>query len=454
MVTFDGRAAGTPATVWSTDPRLAALEPLAVPLGGRVVVVAAHPDDETLGAGGLLAELAAAGRPAEVIVVTDGAASHPGSTTLLPADLRRLRVDEVRVALTVLSPDSPVRLLGQEDGAVQDHRDDVTRDLRDLLTTADPPQVLVAPWRGDGHRDHRVVGEICAELALELGAQLLEYPIWMWHWATPDEPLVPWPRLRALTLSDRSVVRKHRATAAHSTQVRAASTAPLDSAPLHADFLASFDRDVEVYVVADEQPATDLPASYFDASYARRADPWYLESRWYEERKRAVALAALPERRLGTVLEVGCSIGTLTAALAPRCDRLVATDVSPAALAQAKERMADRSNVELLQHDIADGVPGGPFDLIVLSEVGYYLTGTHLRDLAGALRESLTDNGSVVACHWRHPVADYPLGGDDVHRILRASLALHRLVEHVEDDFVLEVWSRDDRSVARRAGLA
>ena len=174
--------------------------------------------------------------------MTDGAASHPGSTTLRPADLRRRRVDEVRQAVAVLSPDSGVRLLGHDDGGVLDHRDDVTRDLREVLKTGDAPTVLVAPWRGDGHRDHRVVGEICAELALELGAQMLEYPIWMWHWGTPDEPLVPWPQLRALALCDRSVVRKHRAVAAHVTQVRAASAAPTDAAPLHADFLTAFDR--------------------------------------------------------------------------------------------------------------------------------------------------------------------------------------------------------------------
>ena len=454
MVSFDGRGPGTPASTWSADPRLSELDPLVVPLGARVVVVAAHPDDETLGAGGLLAELAAAGRPAEIVVVTDGAASHPGSSTLGVADLRRRRVEEVRRALDLLSPSSRVTLLGHEDGAVLEHRDDVARNLRELVEAERPPDVLVAPWRGDGHRDHRVVGEICAALAAELGARLVEYPIWMWHWGTPDDAAVPWEQMRSLTLSDRSVILKRRAVATHVTQVQAASSAPVDAAPLHPDFLEAFDRDDEVFVVSDEPPSSDVPASFFDASYERRADPWYLASRWYEQRKRAVTLASLPEQHLSTVLEVGCSIGVLTAELAPRCDRLVATDVSTAALAQAKERTADLTNVELIQHDIADGVPGGPFDLIVLSEVGYYLSGPHLRELATSLTDSLTATGSLVACHWRHPVAEYPLGGDDVHRILRRALGLTRLVHHVEDDFVLEVWSRDGRSVARRAGLA
>ena len=132
----------------------------------------------------------------------------------------------------------------------------------------------------------------------------------------------------------------------------------------------------------------------------------------------------------------------------------MATDVSAAALAQAKERTGHLANVDLVQHDMADGVPGGPYDLIVLSEVGYYLTATHLRRLAAELTGALTETGALVACHWRHPVAEYPLGGDAVHHVLRSSVDARRLLVHVEDDFVLEAWSRDPRSVASRAGLA
>jgi len=453
-VTFDGRGPGTGSARWAADPRLARLDALRRPGGGRTVVVAAHPDDETLGAGGLLAELAAAGTPAEVVVVTDGAASHPGSPTLGSDRLRRLRADELRRAVALLSPESVVTLLGHSDGEVREHRDAVTADLRAVLTADESPTLVVAPWRGDGHRDHREVGEICAGLAAEIGARLIEYPVWLWHWADPDDPRVPWANLRVLPLSDRSVVLKHRAIAAHTTQVQPVSLDPADTPPLHPDFVRVFDRDTEVFVASDDPPAADLPAAFFDASYERRPDPWGLGSRWYERRKRAVTLAALPDERYRDVLEVGCSIGMLTAELADRCDRLVATDVSPAALAQAKERSAHRSNVDLVQHDIGEGVPGGPYDLVVLSEVGYYLTRPHLLDLAQSVRGALTSRGTVVACHWRHPVAEYPLGGDDVHHALAAGLGLARLVRHVEEDFVLEVWSRDPRSVGRRTGLA
>lgn len=453
-MTFDGRAAGTPADTWSADPRFRELHALPRPAGGRVVVVAAHPDDETLGAGGLLAELAATGRPAEVVVVTDGAASHPGSPTVGPEALAVRRAAEVRLAVDELSPRSPVTLLGYPDGAVRESRSSVTADLRGLLAAGSPPALLVAPWRGDGHRDHRVTGEICAELAHERGAPLVEYPLWMWHWGTPDDPRVPWARLRALPLSDRSVVRKHRAVARHETQVRALSGDPADLPPLHPAFVRGFDRDVEVYVTSVPDEPRDLGAEFFDRAYARHADPWRLTSRWYESRKRAATLAALPDERYGTVLEVGCSVGMLTELLAGRCDELTATDVAPAALEQAKARTARRTNVHLLQHDVADGVPGGPYDLVVLSEVGYYLTRPRLLEVASGVRDALTGTGTVVACHWRHAVDDYPLSGDDVHRTLEAGLGLPTLVRHVEDDFLLDVWSLDARSVARRAGLA
>jgi LmbE family N-acetylglucosaminyl deacetylase/SAM-dependent methyltransferase len=454
VVTFDGRAPGTSPEVWSDDARYRALHTLPRPGAGRVVVVAAHPDDETLGAGGLLAELAAAGRPGEVVVVTDGAASHPGSPTIGPAELRDRRAAEVRAAVAVLSPGARVTLLGHPDGAVRDCRPSITADLRRILRDGPAPALVVAPWRGDGHRDHRVTGEICDELARELDVPFVEYPIWLWHWGSPDDPRVPWDRLRALPLADRSVVLKHRAVAEHRTQVRALSAAAADLPPLHPSFVQGFDRDVEVYVTSAPDQPHDLGTQFFDDAYARRDDPWRLASRWYERRKRDATVAALPEERVGRGLEVGCSIGMLTELLAVRVDELTATDVSPAALRQAEERTAHLDNVHLLRHDIADGVPDGPYDLVVLSEVGYYLTRPRLQEAVAAVRAALTATGTVVACHWRHPVDEYPLSGDDVHRVLDAELDLPRLVRHVEEDFLLDVWSRDARSVARRSGLA
>jgi len=473
VVTFDARTPGTAPHVW--DEPLAALPPWPLPREGRTVVVAAHPDDETLTAGGLLAELAAAGHPAEVVVVTDGAASHPGSPTLDPTALARRRVEEVRRAVEILSPASSVTLLGHPDGALREARDQVTAELRDILAAGPPVRTLVTTWRGDAHRDHRVLAELCAELAAELGCTLAEAPLWLWHWATPDHPAVPWHALHALPLSDRTVLLKQRAIAAHETQVLPLSDDPADAPVLHPRFLRGFDRDVEPFVLrdpvlpagaADDDEvrgtgrAPSLPAAYFDATYARHDDPWGFTDRPYEARKRALTLAALPDDRYARALEVGCSIGVLTTALADRCDVLTGTDVADAALQRARERLTDAPHVRLVRGALGgtgdDALPGGPFDLVVLSEVGYYLSWPDLTAALPDLLTRLARRGTVLACHWRHPVEDYPLPGDAVHRALARAAqdaGLARLVEHREADLLLDVWSRDPRSVAERTGL-
>ena len=98
--------------------------------------------------------------------------------------------------------------------------------------------------------------------------------------------------------------------------------------------------------------------------------------------------------------------------------------------------------------------PAGPFDLVVLSEIGYYCGSDDLDRMIGAATSSLTDDGVLLACHWRHPVADYPLTGDQVHDRLRREPSLAVLAEHVEEDFRLDVLVRPPAvSVARREGL-
>jgi SAM-dependent methyltransferase len=193
-----------------------------------------------------------------------------------------------------------------------------------------------------------------------------------------------------------------------------------------------------------------LPPSYFDRLYAESDDPWGFRTRPYEDRKRSLTLASLLRPRYGRVFEPGCSIGTLTALLAPRAEHLVAMDPAGDALAQAATAVPD--NVQLVQGTVPADWPDGELDLVVLSEVGYYLDGTAAAELAARSMAS----AEVVAVHWRHPVADYPLRGDEVHRLLAEAAGdggLTRLVAHCEEDFLLDVWSRDPRSVATRGGL-
>lgn len=481
-MTFDHRAPGTTEEVWRDSGLLDRLPPLDLPENvSHLVVLAAHPDDESLGAGGLLARLSGQGTPVTVVVATDGEASHPGSPTCSPTELAAVRRKELVEAVDLVAPGAALVFLGLPDGGLREHRTSLHQGLTGALTlagaagsTRDPvapgQALLCAPWRGDGHRDHRIAGEVAAVVAVAQGARLLEYPVWWWHWATPDAP-VGSDSMRALALSPGERAGKARAVAAHRSQVEPLSGDPRDAATIGAEMLRHVERAVEVFVESPGVAPADhtasagtaattgptapasLPPEFFDEFYRDRRDPWGFETRWYEERKRAVTLAALPRPRFRAGLEIGCSTGVLTAGLAARCDRTVAVDVAEAALASARERLGD--SVELLLLRTPAEWPPGRFDLVVLSEVGYYYGTSDLEVAISRAVESLTQDGVLVACHWRHPVPEYPLGGDDVHAALGARPELVRLVHHLEEDFVLDVFTRPPaRSVAREAGLA
>jgi SAM-dependent methyltransferase len=197
-----------------------------------------------------------------------------------------------------------------------------------------------------------------------------------------------------------------------------------------------------------------LQQEYFDRLYRDNADPWRFRARWYERRKRDITVAALPKQRYRAVLELGCSIGELTIQLADRSDRLLACDVSPQACAAAKQRTASLRNVVIEQRALPAQWPEGTFDLIVVSEVAYYFDDDDLAELIERARTSLAPGGDLLACHWRHPVADYPQAAADVHAAFAAVSNLHCLVLHEEQDFLLQVWSDDARSVAQVEGLA
>jgi SAM-dependent methyltransferase len=199
-----------------------------------------------------------------------------------------------------------------------------------------------------------------------------------------------------------------------------------------------------------------LDQGYFDGMYAASADPWEFASRWYEARKYAISLALLPREHYGHAFEPGCSIGVLTELLAPRCDQLLACDVAAAAVDAAARRTARLSHVRVDRLDILRDWPPGEFDLIVCSEVLYYYAGEDLTRVLDQAAAALRPDGNLLAVHWRHPVADYPRSGDEVHLILAGHPGLARLVEHREPDFIAEVYARAGGrrvSVAEAGGL-
>lgn len=196
-----------------------------------------------------------------------------------------------------------------------------------------------------------------------------------------------------------------------------------------------------------------LPDAYFDRMYEAAADPWQLGERWYERRKYAITLALLPHPRYRHAFEPGCSVGVLTELLAERCDHVTATDVAPAALDAARQRLPDR-DVTLLQRSLDDAWPATDFDLIVLSEVGYYLQATTLREILNREVPRLTNPATIVAAHWRHSVADYPMTGDQTNGVIAATPGLHRIGGYRDEDVAIEVFdTATAESVAVRTGV-
>ena len=185
-----------------------------------------------------------------------------------------------------------------------------------------------------------------------------------------------------------------------------------------------------------------LPAAYFDRMYAAAADPWAFEERWYERRKYALTVAALPRPRYRRAFEPGCSIGVLTAALAARCDDLLSVDIV-AAGGRAGPGAAGRSRrTSKCGRSALPDWPAGSFDLIVLSEVAYYFDDPDLTTVIDAVVTSLEPGGDLVAAHWRHPVAEYPQSGDAVHQAMRDHPGLATVSRLEELDFLLEVFRR------------
>lgn len=197
-----------------------------------------------------------------------------------------------------------------------------------------------------------------------------------------------------------------------------------------------------------------LPPEYFAERWTDDDDPWRIADRWYERRKRDLVMAALPRERFDRGLELGCAAGHLTERLAGRCGQLLACDGDPRAVALATDRLGASpaaGTVTLQQRWVPAQWPEGTFDLVVVSEVGYYLGDDDLSGLTARAVTSLAPGGVLLACHWRHPAPGYPGTAAGVHdRFAHAGLA--QVAHHEEPDLLLDVWTSGEPSVARAEG--
>jgi trans-aconitate methyltransferase len=190
-------------------------------------------------------------------------------------------------------------------------------------------------------------------------------------------------------------------------------------------------------------PRHTLKPEYFDALYAADPDPWNFAASPYEQDKYALTLNALPKPRYQSALEIGCSIGVLTRSLASRCDAILAIDAARTPLAEARRRCADLPSVRFEQMFVPEQWPNAVFDLILLSEVVYYLSREDVDRLAARLTCSLAPGGAVILVHWTGST-DYPLSGDEAVALFIERMTSTCIVERSDrhSRFRLDVLSR------------
>ena len=184
-----------------------------------------------------------------------------------------------------------------------------------------------------------------------------------------------------------------------------------------------------------------VPPAYFDAMYAARADPWGYTTSAYERGKYAATLAALPRAHFDRAFEPGCSIGVLTRMLARRCTRLVAADVSEVSLDRAHAWCRGMRNIRFRRMPIPAQWPGGTFDLIVLSEVLYYLSRRDVRDTVRKTVRALRAGGVVIIVHWLGATGT-ARGGDQVARAFISRARLPVIAWRRKRQYRLDVLQR------------
>jgi SAM-dependent methyltransferase len=181
---------------------------------------------------------------------------------------------------------------------------------------------------------------------------------------------------------------------------------------------------------------------FFEQKYAAAADPWAFATSAYELERYQTIIRALSGRRYKRAFEPGCSIGILTCDLADLCDRVEAIDISSSAVDRARERCAGFDNVRITHGKLPEAVPSGSFDLIVLSEIGYYFSPEVLLEIASQLLERLTFGGVLFAAHWLGHSPDHQLTGDEVHALLGTVPKMQRTLAERHEGFRLELWTR------------
>ncbi|MDN3586235.1 bifunctional PIG-L family deacetylase/class I SAM-dependent methyltransferase [Pedobacter aquatilis] len=415
----------------------------------KCMLIIPHPDDESLACAGLVSILKAKGVVFKFILTTDGSQSHTHSVKFPQARLTQVRHDELLNALNILGFDNADLLSYRaKDSAMPSRGENGFSELAEKLTAdllSFNPDLILVPYELDPHRDHRASWQLlmaALEKAKINRPRIWEYPIWLYQNASPEDiPKINPGELKLVNIS-RYLELKKACIYAHASQ----TTALIDDDPmgfrLSEEMISNFTIEDEFFLERQKlNPEQSLSADYFDALYLSSDDPWSFTTSNYEKDKYDHTLSSIPDRIYERALEIGCSIGVFTAQLAKICKHLTAIDLSENALKIAKGNMAHQKHVDFYRAAIPQEFPAGQYDLIILSEVGYYLLKKDLLKAIEKIDDALLSGGVLVLVHWTHFVVDYPLTGDDVHDCFKQLNYISLKADRTQD-YRLDVYQK------------
>ena len=433
---FSRRENGTDEPTWLLDTRWNEVPRLdldaVIRRCPKVLLVAPHPHDETLALGATVAHLAAADVDVTVVVATHGGDGNRPT----------VRRSEGENAIAALDASISIVWWDLPDGRLSTHEAELEERLTALV---DAQTLILAPVECDGHADHEAVARAAESAAREVGATLLQYPYWLWQWASPSD--LDWTRLRNLAPPLGALQAKSQAVEHYRSQLRSGDDAPIVGpavlarsrrvietvlVPASADLAARVDADT-----IGERSASEISAP-FDTMYDDdEDDPWRLDDSFYEMHRLDLVTACLGHKRYRRALDIGCATGQLAERLKSRADAVTGLDTSSAALDIARVRTPE---IRWMCGAVPADLPDEKFDLIVLSEVAYFLDGPDLLSTLRAVRGALLPEGEIVLANWRHPTENIPLDGPTAHRQAAAMMGLPRRACYEDADLLIEVW--------------
>ncbi|WP_182086507.1 bifunctional PIG-L family deacetylase/class I SAM-dependent methyltransferase [Aureimonas sp. ME7] len=388
---------------------------------GALVVVSPHPDDETIACSGLVLGAVRLGRPVGLVALTDGGHSHPGSREYPPQRLATIRVEEQRQALAQLgcTPAAELRL-GLPDGASgRDPAFPAAVELVIELCRRLGATALAAPHPDDPHPDHHAAAALALEVRRALPSlRILFYEVWTRR-LPPETPFRDAGLTPFRVATDPAL--KARALDEHASQLGRVVRDDPQGFVLPPWFLRALDTPME-WVSWLAMPGAVPAPEHFARLYADDGDPWHARSSAYEAEKREAAVRLLGSRRYERALEAGCGEGHLTAALVQTgvARSGLGVDREPAIVERAARRYGE-TGAAFRVGSLPDDLPDGPFDLVVFSEVLYFLDEDTLGKLARRLPALLTEGADLLLVSYLGPT-DTPLPGREAADFLVASL--------------------------------